>query len=222
MNSRKTIRDKIITDEGNSKNVDSESKLIVYNRKEEAEEEKEKEKAESQENEEEEKKKEKDLIIQDENFDNILKKLKTEPDHNIFDPKFIDTYEGNLKDELLLKMIKEKYNNPDQEEELILIENKLNIIKIFIDLRTIFENEIALFSFSKMLDLFILYKNENENNFQTLMKNFDNLCKRIKMNLNNELFTERFFNNLEPIYIKFIIRFLMIKIFFDKNEKNGG
>ena len=113
--------------------------------------------------------------------------------------------------------INKKFKKP----EIIEINNKFNIIKIYIDLRNLYQENINgnLFNenFTKFVNNIIEYRDRD-----SLIRKFDILCQRIKGNLfgkKGNFFSNKFFQNIDPIILRFLNRFYMVRLFIAMKNK---
>ena len=160
--------------------------------------------------------------INENEFYEKLKKIKYD---KIFEDKFIEDFlifetKLNEKNLDIEKLIKNKEDNKDNKENKI--EEKFNLIKIYIDLKEFF-NKIRIYNLlSENFEDFLT----NINNYkkkEKIFEIFDKLCYIIEMNLfgkRRKIFSYIFFQNIDPKILKFLNRFLMIRIFFVIKKKD--
>ena len=188
-------------------NNDSKSTFQIYRRKE--------------------KESDKKIKISNEICLKILDKLEPANYKGLLDSKFIDTYGEYIKNGEFLERIKEEYNLHKTKEiqDLTFIENKLNFIKIYLDFKDIYTEEIFIIPISDFLKSLVFIEKEAEvkKDFETAIIIFDDLCKRLKMNLYQKIYGDRtfsdiFFEEISPLYYKFFNKFYMIRLFILMNE----
>ena len=160
--------------------------------------------------------------INENEFYEKLKKIKYD---KIFEDKFIEDFlifetKLNEKNLDIEKLIKNKEDNKDNKENKI--EEKFNLIKIYIDLKEFF-NKIRIYNLlSENFEDFLT----NINNYkkkEKIFEIFDKLCYIIEMNLfgkRRKIFSYIFLQNIDPKILKFLNRFLMIRIFFVIKKKD--
>ena len=190
--SQKKKRNKIHNNDREPYYIDSKSSINVYKREKEKEDEDIQEEVTKSE-------------ISEENLAKIFEKLEAEY-KDLFDDEFIKTYEKDLKKKELINIIREKDNKRQ-------LENKLNILKIYMDLKDLFVEELIKGSFSEFLEKMVNQSNcdKQKESFEKKMKNFNDLCVRIEMNLYEKIETGAiiniFFGQINPMYYKFLNMF---------------
>ena len=140
--------------------------------------------------------------------------------------EYSETKEDLIETDIVDKK-KEQMGNINQKgkerlKEETKINNKFNLIKIYIDLKNLYEENVKenLISedFRIFLNKILGYKDKND-----LIEKFDILCQRIKGNLFGKMgsfFSIVFFKNIKPKMLKFINRFHMIRLFIAMKENN--
>ena len=172
---------------------------------------------------------------EDNKYSDIFQKLEIMDYKSIFEDKFIEDFIQNDL-EIFEKKIQEKNekeeipkinkSNKEKEEEKTkkMVEDKFNLIRIYIDLKNLYDenigNNLLNDKFKNYINNIKIYEKREE-----LFKNFDSLCQNIKLNLFSEIgndFSDKFFQNISPKILKFLNRFHMIRLFFaiKNKEKN--
>ena len=156
------------------------------------------------------------------NFKKVLEYLEKMRQENIFDDEFINKFENELKNRTLINKIKEEFKGKEKYKKII--QDKINILKIYIDLKNIYDKykDIMLTPISKNFEDLINNKNAFEKNedIKLFINDFDLLYKRIKINI--VLLSNNFFQKIEPKKLKFFNRAYMLRIFITilNKEKN--
>ena len=147
------------------------------------------------------------------NFKKVLEYLEKMRQENIFDDEFINKFENELKNRTLINKIKEEFKGKEKYKKII--QDKINILKIYIDLKNIYDKykDIMLTPISKNFEDLIKNKNAFEKNedIKLFINDFDLLYKRIKINI--VLLSNNFFQKIEPKKLKFFNRVYMLRIF---------
>ena len=156
------------------------------------------------------------------NFKKVLEYLEKMRQENIFDDEFINKFENELKNRTLINKIKEEFKGKEKYKKII--QDKINILKIYIDLKNIYDKykDIMLTPISKNFEDLINNKNAFEKNedIKLFINDFDLLYKRIKINI--FLLSNNFFQKIEPKKLKFFNRAYMLRNFITilNKEKN--
>ena len=145
----------------------------------------------------------------------IIYKTKIMNKKEIDDTEQIETENKDNSKDIANFINNEKELEKDKKKEKNIINNKFNIIKIYIDLKNLYTENINKNIFSED---FIIFANNliEHKNKDDLVKKFDMLYQRIKVNLYGKmsnLFSRIFFRNIEPKMLIFFNRFYMLRVF---------
>ena len=153
------------------------------------------------------------INLENNDFKKILVYLEKMKQENIFDDEFINNFENELKNPTLINRIKEEFKGKEKYKKLI--QDKINILKIYIDLKNLYQKykDVMLQPISKTFEDLMASKNifENDEDIKLFIDDFDLLYKRIKINI--FLLSNNFFEKIEPKKLKFFNRIYMIRIF---------
>ena len=162
------------------------------------------------------------ISLENNNFKKILLCLEKTKQKNIFDDEFINNFEAEIKNQILIKKIKEEFKGKQKYKKVI--QDKINIIKIYIDFKNLYQKFKNIMSqpISQTFEDIVTNKNlfENKETLKLFIDDFDLLYKRIKINLFH--LSNKFFKKISPEKLKFFNRIYMIRIFiaiFRKEKK---
>ena len=125
------------------------------------------------------------ISLENNNFKKILLYLEKTKQENIFDDEFINNFEAEIKNQILIKKIKEEFKGKQKYKKVI--QDKINIIKIYIDFKNLYQKFKNIMSqpISQTFEDIVNNKNlfENKETLKLFIDDFDLLYKRIKINL---------------------------------------